>query len=149
VYQPEHLEPGEREQLAGIRAGCPHIDALAGHIGGPDPLERARNLPHRTAPGAPRSVAHDPVVVAAGPGPPGAAAVPFQHLRGRPALQLHQVSPGTAAVQPGMAGGRCKIHASRTRYTRPPGRTATPPRTTATVVGVIMAATQSVRGCGT
>jgi transposase len=32
LTRPDHLEPGEREQLAGIRAGCPHIDALAGHI---------------------------------------------------------------------------------------------------------------------
>jgi hypothetical protein len=35
-------------------------------------------------------------------------------------------------------GGRCNVHASRTRCTRPPGGIATPPRTTATVVGVIM-----------
>jgi len=32
LTRPDHLEPGEREQLAAIRAGCPHIDALAGHI---------------------------------------------------------------------------------------------------------------------
>jgi transposase len=32
LTRPDHLEPGEREQLAQIRAGCPHIDALAGHI---------------------------------------------------------------------------------------------------------------------
>jgi len=43
-------------------------------------------------------------------------------------------------------GGRCNIHASRTQYARPPGKTAIPPRTTATVVGVIMAASQSMRG---
>jgi hypothetical protein len=43
-------------------------------------------------------------------------------------------------------GGRCDIDASRTQYARPPGKTATPPRTTATVVGVIMAASQSMRG---
>ena len=32
LTRPDRLEPGEREQLAAIRAGCPHIDALAGHI---------------------------------------------------------------------------------------------------------------------
>lgn len=32
LTRPDHLEPGEREQLAAIRAGCPHLDALAGHI---------------------------------------------------------------------------------------------------------------------
>ena len=31
LTRPDRLEPGEREQLAAIRAGCPHIDALAGH----------------------------------------------------------------------------------------------------------------------
>ncbi len=30
-------------------------------------------------------------------------------------------------------GGRCKIHASRTQYTRPPGKTATPPESRAEV----------------
>ena len=32
LTRPDHLEAAEREQLARIRAGCPHIDALAGHI---------------------------------------------------------------------------------------------------------------------
>jgi transposase len=32
LTRPDHLEPDEREQLERIRAGCPHIDALAGHI---------------------------------------------------------------------------------------------------------------------
>ena len=32
LTRPDRLEPGEREQLAAIRAGCPHIDALADHI---------------------------------------------------------------------------------------------------------------------
>jgi transposase len=32
LTRPDHLEDAEREQLARIRAGCPHIDALAGHI---------------------------------------------------------------------------------------------------------------------
>jgi hypothetical protein len=32
LTRPDHLEPGEREQLAGVRAGCPHFDALAWHI---------------------------------------------------------------------------------------------------------------------
>jgi transposase len=32
LTRPDHLEAAERELLARIRAGCPHIDALAGHI---------------------------------------------------------------------------------------------------------------------
>jgi transposase len=32
LTRPDNLEPGEKEQLARIRAGCPHLDALAGHI---------------------------------------------------------------------------------------------------------------------
>jgi transposase len=32
LTRPDDLEPGEREQLAGVRAGCPHIDTLACHI---------------------------------------------------------------------------------------------------------------------
>jgi transposase len=32
LTRPDHLDAAEREQLARIRAGCPHIDALAGHI---------------------------------------------------------------------------------------------------------------------
>jgi transposase len=32
LTRPDHLEAAEREQLARIRAGCPHIDALADHI---------------------------------------------------------------------------------------------------------------------
>jgi transposase len=32
LTRPDHLETAEREQLARIRAGCPHINALAGHI---------------------------------------------------------------------------------------------------------------------
>jgi hypothetical protein len=40
-------------------------------------------------------------------------------------------------------GGRCSVHASRTQYTRPQGRTPTP-RTTATVVGVIMVMTDDL-----
>ena len=32
LTRPDHLEDAEREQLARIRAGCPHIDAFAGHI---------------------------------------------------------------------------------------------------------------------
>jgi transposase len=32
LTRPDHLEAAEQEQLARIRAGCPHIDALAGHI---------------------------------------------------------------------------------------------------------------------
>jgi hypothetical protein len=32
LTRPDHLQPGEQAQLAGIRAQCPHIDALAGHV---------------------------------------------------------------------------------------------------------------------
>jgi transposase len=32
LTRPDHLEAAEREQLARIRAGCPHIDALASHV---------------------------------------------------------------------------------------------------------------------
>src|ERR1039457_996174 len=49
------------------------------------------------------AVVHDPVVAAAGAGGAGAGAVPGQHLRGGPAVQLHQVPFGAAAVEPGVA----------------------------------------------
>jgi hypothetical protein len=49
------------------------------------------------------AVGHDAVVGAAGAGAAGAGAVPAQHLRGGPAVRLHQVSLRAAAVQPGMA----------------------------------------------
>jgi transposase len=32
LTRPDHLQPGEHAQLAAIRASCPHIDALAGHV---------------------------------------------------------------------------------------------------------------------
>jgi transposase len=32
LTRPDHLDAAEREQLAQIRAACPHIDALAGHV---------------------------------------------------------------------------------------------------------------------
>ena len=32
LSNPEHLEPGEQAQLSAIRASCPHIGALAGHV---------------------------------------------------------------------------------------------------------------------
>ena len=32
LTRPDHLQPGEQAQLAGIRAQCPHIDSLAGHV---------------------------------------------------------------------------------------------------------------------
>jgi hypothetical protein len=50
-----------------------------------------------------RLVGHDAVVGAAGAGGAGAGAVTAQHLRGGPAVQLHQVALGPAAVQPGVA----------------------------------------------
>jgi hypothetical protein len=48
-------------------------------------------------------VGHDAVVGAAGAGATGAGAVAPEHLRGGPAVELHQVSLGPAAVQPGVA----------------------------------------------
>jgi hypothetical protein len=48
-------------------------------------------------------VGHDAVVGAAGAGGAGAGAVAAQHLRGGPAVQLHQVAFCPAAVQPGVA----------------------------------------------
>ncbi len=32
LTRPDHLQAGEQAQLAAIRARCPHIDALAGHV---------------------------------------------------------------------------------------------------------------------
>jgi transposase len=32
LTRPDHLDAGEQEQLAGIRAQCPHLDALARHV---------------------------------------------------------------------------------------------------------------------
>src|ERR1700691_6732200 len=46
---------------------------------------------------------HDAVVAAAGAGAAGARTVAAQHLRGGPAVQLHQVCLGSPAVEPGMA----------------------------------------------
>ena len=34
LSRPEHLQPGERDQLAAIQDRCPHLDALAGHVRG-------------------------------------------------------------------------------------------------------------------
>ena len=48
-------------------------------------------------------VGHDAVVAAAGSGAASAGAVAAEHLRGGPAVQLHQVALGAAAVQPGVA----------------------------------------------
>ena len=62
----------------------------------------ARELPDASWPGS-GAVVHDAVVAAAGAGAAGAGAVPGQHLRGGPAVQLHQVPFGSAAVQPGVA----------------------------------------------
>jgi len=33
LTRPDRLQPDEQAQLAGIRAQCPHLDSLAGHIG--------------------------------------------------------------------------------------------------------------------
>jgi hypothetical protein len=49
------------------------------------------------------SVLHDAVVAASGSGAAGAGAVAAEHLRGGPAVELHQVTFGAAAVQPRVA----------------------------------------------
>src|ERR1039457_1367389 len=49
------------------------------------------------------AVVHDAVVGAAGSGAAGAGTVAAEHLGGGPAVELHQVALGAAAVQPGMA----------------------------------------------
>jgi transposase len=41
--RPEHLHPEEQDQLSAIRASCPHIDALAGHV-----ASFAEMMTHRT-----------------------------------------------------------------------------------------------------
>jgi hypothetical protein len=48
-------------------------------------------------------ILHDAVVAAAGAGGAGAGAVAAEHLRGGPAVQLHQVALGAAVVEPGVA----------------------------------------------
>src|SRR4249920_2696539 len=50
-----------------------------------------------------RPVGHDAVVGSAGADAAGAGAVAAEHLRGGPAVEFHQVSLGSAAVQPGVA----------------------------------------------
>ena len=49
------------------------------------------------------AVFHDAVVGAAGSGAAGAGTVAAEHLGRGPAVELHQVALGAAAVQPGMA----------------------------------------------
>ena len=51
---------------------------------------------------ASRAAFHDAVIGTACPRAARAGTVPEQHLRGRPAVQLHQVALCTAPVQPGM-----------------------------------------------
>src|SRR5208282_2648406 len=48
-------------------------------------------------------VLHDAVVAAACPGAAGAGAVAAEHLRGGPAVELHEVALGAAPVEPGVA----------------------------------------------
>ena len=57
-------------------------------------------------------VGHDAVVVAAGSGAAGAGAVAAEHLRGGPAVQLHQVTLSAAVVQPApvpTCAGECRF----------------------------------------
>jgi hypothetical protein len=76
-------------------------------------LARVVLWPGEAAPGTQRPVSgswlvlglvgHDAVVGAPGAGAAGAGAVTAEHLRGRPAVQFHQVALRPAAVQPGVA----------------------------------------------
>jgi transposase len=43
LSHPDHLKPEEQAQLAAVRANCPHIDALAGHV-----ASFAEMMTHRT-----------------------------------------------------------------------------------------------------
>ena len=43
LTRPDHLQPEEQARLAAIRASCPHIDALAGHV-----ASFAKMMTHRT-----------------------------------------------------------------------------------------------------
>ena len=43
LTRPDHLQPEEQARLAAIRASCPHIDALAGHV-----ASFAEMMTHRT-----------------------------------------------------------------------------------------------------
>src|SRR6266851_4465966 len=88
-------------------ASVPGTPSPRGTRPGPPGLVPARVLRDASWPGS-GAVVHDAVVAAAGAGAAGAGAagagaVAGQHLRGGPAVQLHQVPLGSAAVQPGVA----------------------------------------------
>src|SRR5216683_49423 len=83
-------------------ASVPGTPSPRGTRPGPPGLVPARVLRDASWPGS-GAVVHDAVVAAAGAGAAGAGAVPGEHLRGGPAVQLHQVPFGSAAVQPGVA----------------------------------------------
>ena len=67
---------------------------------------------------------------------------------GQPRQALCRPAKRTSLMSGTALGGRCSIDASRTQYTPSNRQASAPTRTTATAVGVIMAATQSVRGGG-
>jgi hypothetical protein len=125
---------GGRDAGGARRAGLtrPGAAASAGHR---LELPRARSGVRLRRPG--RQAArvhqvHNAVVAAAGPGTLGAAAVPLEHLPRGPAVQLHQVSPVTAAIQPRVAevlaaaaqDSRRAHAADRLACPRPEGRPA-------------------------
>src|SRR5271166_535255 len=72
----------------------PRRSATAGSVA-QGPVIEARPWPGLTV--------HDAVIGTPGPGGAGTGTVPGQHLRGDPAVQLHQVPLRPAAVQPGAA----------------------------------------------
>src|ERR1039457_5712709 len=94
--------PGEVLRGARVRAGHA-LAALPAQLPGVRRIAvPARVLRDAPWPGS-GAVVHDAVVAAAGSGATGAGAVPGQHLRGGPPVQLHQVPFGSAPVEPGMA----------------------------------------------
>src|ERR1700722_2243811 len=73
----------------------------AGHAT-PDPASPARTHHRRARCRRSASAVHDAVVVTACAGTAGAGAVPGEHLRRGPAIELHQVCLGAAPVEPGV-----------------------------------------------
>src|SRR5450755_1468114 len=83
---------------------APPADSINASPSGLQPTPPSPGQIHgRNRGGLPGSVPHDEVIVAACPRAARAAAVPLEHLRGGPAVQLHQVTLRASAIQPGMA----------------------------------------------
>src|SRR6266496_1636742 len=110
--QPERADLGleppslQRLGLAGTQSRCGHDRSLFLRRTIRNPPFPQHTSPESTKAAGPRgsgAVVHDPVVGTAGSCGAGAGAVAGEHLRGTPAVQLHQVSFRAAAVQPGVA----------------------------------------------